>query len=77
MTYQAKNRFQSLPFKRNLQRYTVAPQWDKQFTQTISGQGKVKLSTATAPGDVYAELLKTLPPPGGALHVGLKLTHNP
>lgn len=45
-------------------RGSVPQQWDKQFNQTMSGKGKVSLSAATAPGDVYSELLKTLPPPG-------------
>jgi spermidine/putrescine-binding protein len=50
-------------------RGSVPQQWDKEFNQTMAGKGKVSLSTAAAPGDIYAELLKTVPPvvPGAGL----------
>jgi hypothetical protein len=42
MTYQVKNRFQNVPFKRNLQRYSAACAWWGctsciQFTHTMKG----------------------------------------
>jgi hypothetical protein len=35
MTYQVKNRFQSLPFKCNLQRYNVVPMGSVSFGGTV------------------------------------------
>ncbi len=35
MTYQVKNRFQNVPFKRNLQRYTVVVNSGLRYTETL------------------------------------------
>jgi len=37
---------------------SVPQEWDKQFNRTQAGKGKLTLSTAVTPGDVYAELQK-------------------
>jgi alpha-tubulin suppressor-like RCC1 family protein len=56
-----KNRFQSLPFKRNLQRYTA-------HSLAVTSEGAVYSWGVSKEGVLGY---------GGALQVGIKLTHNP
>ena len=47
-------------------RGSTAPQWDKQFNQTMAGKGKVAVTMAVKPADVYEQLRVSSAPPGGA-----------
>ncbi len=70
-----------MPFKCNLQRYTADPE---EITE-ILGETANLVAAAETPAAVWpfkplraAEVLTGLSAPrGGALHVGIKLTHNP
>ena len=44
-------------------RGSVGSQWDAEFNKILVGKGKVSVTAVAAPGDVYADLLKSAPAP--------------
>ena len=44
-------------------RGSVGSQWDAEFNKILVGKGKVSVVAVPAPGDVYADLLASAPPP--------------
>jgi hypothetical protein len=72
-TYQVKTRFRTLPFKCNLHRYNGA----EIAAVVVRVVPRVNTVVVALPPCLTLREVNYHPRPGGVLHVGIKLTHNP